>query len=156
MIFTMNVNVDEVLRGYDLAGVNVRRALSKAVGRTAALMQARVRKNASTGYHERRKIKYRGHIPGTGPGPNVDTGNYKRSIQTVRGFENGFPSAIVGTNAPQARRLEYGFRGTDSAGRNYDQPPYPHWEPAVKALEGTFEQEVRKAIVEALKRNAGK
>ena len=33
--------------------------------------------------------------------------------------------------APYARRIEGGFHGTDSLGRNYNQPPYPFFEPGV-------------------------
>lgn len=29
--------------------------------------------------------------------------------------------------APYARRIELGFTGTDSLGRNYNQPPYPYF-----------------------------
>jgi len=36
----------------------------------------------------------------------------------------------VGTNVEYARRLELGFVGTDSLGRNYNQKPRPHLIPA--------------------------
>jgi hypothetical protein len=39
-------------------------------------------------------------------------------------------AASVGTVRPQGRRLEFGFTGTDSLGRSYDQPAYPHFGPA--------------------------
>lgn len=84
------------------------------------------------------------------PGPEVRTGDYIRSIKVStsgligseyasqagrisRGFE-----AEVYTDAPFARRLEFGFVGVDSAGRHYDQPPYPHWAPAVREVEDKF------------------
>lgn len=76
------------------------------------------------------------------PGPNAITGDYRRSwtMQVVSGL--GIYTAWVGTNAPQGRRLEYGFHGADSLGRNYDQPPYPHVEPAVNVTVPEFARDI--------------
>ena len=65
------------------------------------------------------------------PGPNAPTGNYRRSInrRTVKLLRSSYGE--VGTNMPQGRRLEHGFSGVDSLGRNYDQPAYPHFGPAI-------------------------
>lgn len=71
------------------------------------------------------------------PGPRAITGNYRRSISLEVGRSASGTVAIVGTNAPQARRLEFGFVGSDSLGRHYNQPPYPHFEPP---LAQTIEQ----------------
>lgn len=72
------------------------------------------------------------------PGPRAITGDYRRSI-TMQMEESGAVAvAHVGTNAPQGRRLEYGFVGTDSLGRHYNQPPYPHWSPAIEEIEPQF------------------
>lgn len=65
------------------------------------------------------------------PGPNVITGDYRRSISMSVEAAPGRTVVIVGTNAPQGRRLEFGFNGMDSLGRHYNQPPYPHFGPAV-------------------------
>jgi hypothetical protein len=46
--------------------------------------------------------------------------------------------AIVGTNKPQGRRLEYGYVGPDSLGRVYDQPPYAHVGPAMETVRPLF------------------
>ena len=62
------------------------------------------------------------------PGPNAPTGDYRRSW-SINTPHNG--SREVGTNRPQGRRLENGFVGADSLGRVYNQPPFPHVEPAV-------------------------
>lgn len=37
----------------------------------------------------------------------------------------------VSSPDPFARRLEKGFVGVDSAGREYHQAPRPHWQPAI-------------------------
>ena len=56
------------------------------------------------------------------------TSTYRRLIHT----EVITPKmAIVGTNLPYAKRLEYGFADTDSLGRTYNQLAQPHWRPAL-------------------------
>ncbi len=74
------------------------------------------------------------------PGPNVITGDYRRSWTHEVHVSDGVVSGTVGTNKPQARRLEYGFVGADSLGRVYDQPPYAHVGPAVATIEPLFVQ----------------
>jgi hypothetical protein len=84
-------------------------------------------------------VRRRASLPRTGPpGPRLQTGDYVRSmsVQTTLGL--GGPVSTVGTNAPQARRLEFGFRGEDSLGRNYNQRPYPHWGPALDETAPAF------------------
>lgn len=65
------------------------------------------------------------------PGPRRITGNCLGSWSTQQ--LGGELAVSVGSNAPQARRLEYGFHGADSLGRVYSQPAFPHLEPAVLA-----------------------
>lgn len=72
------------------------------------------------------------------PGPRAPTGDYRRSIALTMGMARGGPEASVGTNRPQARRLEFGFKGTDAAGRSYNQPAYPHFGPAVDEIEPQY------------------
>lgn len=71
------------------------------------------------------------------PGPNAPTGNYRRSIHVEFSQGSGL-IAMVGTNAPQGRRLEFGFVGVDSLGRHYNQPPFPHFGPAAREIEPQF------------------
>lgn len=81
------------------------------------------------------------------PGPNVITGRYRASW-TVGEFpvpDGG--GADVGTNEPQGKRLEFGFYDmTDSLGRHYFQPPFPHVEPAVNEISPSYEQAFRDAL----------
>lgn len=72
------------------------------------------------------------------PGPRMITGDYNRSIALDVDAGNQ-PAARVGTNRPQARRLEFGFHGVDSLGRSYDQPPFPHFGPAHSTIGPLFE-----------------
>jgi hypothetical protein len=65
------------------------------------------------------------------PGPNVVTGNYVANMRLYIEAFRGQASAWVGNPSPQAHRLEYGFYGTDRAGRVYHQGPFPHMRPAL-------------------------
>lgn len=85
------------------------------------------------------KVKAYASKPRSGPpGPRIQTGDYVRSISLNMGREAGSPVAVVGTNKPQGRRLEYGFVGPDSLGRVYNQPPYPHFRPALWEVRPLF------------------
>lgn len=72
------------------------------------------------------------------PGPNAPTGNYRRSINRRVTRTPSGSTGEVGTNMPQGRRLEFGFTGEDSLGRTYNQPPYPHFGPALDFVGAGF------------------
>lgn len=99
-------------------------AVDRISAQTAMLLETRVKANASGR-----------------PGPRVITGDYRRSITATRGAA-GMGGALgawtVGTNAPQGPRLEYGFVGRDRAGRQFSQAPFPHFGPAVPAVEAAY------------------
>lgn len=80
------------------------------------------------------------------PGPRVITGDYRRSIHRDVRLTPGGAEVDVGTNAPQGARLEYGFHGTDSLGRSFDQPPRPHFRPAADSIEAAFVAAVEQAV----------
>ena len=109
--------------GRDLAqyGGRVQLAAGKATARFGLLLETRIKARASGR-----------------PGPRALTGNYRRSWHTTVRNTTTTTEATVGTNAPQARRLEYGYVGADRLGRVYDQPPYPHVGPALTATEPEF------------------
>ena len=97
----------------DKGGQNLGRAVARAAARTATAAQA-----SASGR----------------PGPNSRTGNFRRSITSTTARQEGSQTvAYGGTNAPQGRRLELGFYGTDAIGRRYNQPPYPWLTPAIPA-----------------------
>ena len=84
------------------------------------------------------------------PGPRRRTGDYRRGITTqTRRVIAGVWETTVGTNSPQGRRLELGFIGADSLGRHYNQPPFPHFGPAVDQTEPEY-AEALGAVVTAL------
>jgi hypothetical protein len=86
------------------------------------------------------------------PGPRIVTGDYNRSHGLEVGLEGGAATARVGTDKPQGRRLELGFRGTDSAGRTYNQPPFPHYGPALDETEPGFTADVTEQMAQVLER----
>lgn len=83
------------------------------------------------------RVKARGR-----PGPNMVTGDYSRSWTVIFQRTMFSSSATLGTNRPQGRRLEKGFFGTDSLGRRYRQPPFPHVGPAMRVVEPAFQRDL--------------
>jgi hypothetical protein len=62
----------------------------------------------------------------------VLTGQYRGSIHMKMETENGQPVALIGTDLPQAKRLEFGFWDrVDRLGRRYFQRARPHFRPAL-------------------------
>lgn len=84
------------------------------------------------------------------PGPRVITGKYRASWQSDVHRVGPVIVAEVGTDAPQGRRLEFGFVGVDSLGRHYNQPPFPHLGPAVNVFGPLLVRELRGAVSRAL------
>ena len=75
--------------------------------------------------------------PGPG-GPRLMTGDYNRSISRLTVRTATESPNYVGTNKPQGARLEFGFVGSDSKGRSYNQKPYPHFGPALDEIAEDF------------------
>ena len=81
------------------------------------------------------------------------TGTYRRSfhMETVEKSSERC-TVVVGTDAPQARRLEYGFVGADKLGRVYNQAPRPHIRPALDENRKTAVDEFRAAVGDIIRR----
>jgi hypothetical protein len=108
----------------------VRARVAKAIRFSGARLRTRIMANASGR-----------------PGPNAPTGDYRRSWGPPSIINAGDSYSVeVGTNAPQGRRLEFGFHGVDSLGRHYDQPAFPHVGPAVDAIAPVLAAELTKAV----------
>lgn len=124
---------EELADRLEHAATRIGPAIARGVQHTGTLGQARIRGNASGR-----------------PGPNVITGAYRNSWQAqTRRLPYG-AICTLGTMAPQGRRLEFGFTGTDSLGRHYNQPPFPHVQPALPYLGETLMAQMRLAVAEAL------
>jgi hypothetical protein len=80
------------------------------------------------------------------PGPNIITGKYIASWKVVPRPLVAGGVVTVGTMKPQGRRLEYGFADTDSIGRVYNQPPFPHVQPSIDVWEPGVQEALRKAV----------
>ncbi len=125
---------DELADKFDRSAARIGPAIARGVKHTATLGQARIRGNASGR-----------------PGPNVITGDYRSSWQATppRRLPYG-AMCTLGTDEPQGRRLEFGFVGIDSLGRHYNQPPFPHVQPALPFIEDTLRASMRGAVAEVL------
>ncbi|MEZ7005671.1 HK97 gp10 family phage protein [Streptomyces sp. AD55] len=124
---------DELADRLDHAAMKIGPAIQKAVKHTGEMGIARIRGNASGR-----------------PGPNVITGAYRNSWRSqTRRLPYG-AVCTIGTDLPYGRRLEFGFVGTDSLGRKYNQPPFPHVQPALPYITQTLTAQMRLAIGEVL------
>ena len=136
-------------------GHQVGQAMESTIREYGMRLQNEVRVNASSGFHR----PGRPHIEGTGPGPNVATGDYRRSISLSfsSGMLDGERSvdADVYTNSLQGNRLEYGFIGVDSIGRVFKQAAFPHWGPAADTIEPTYQAAAVDAVEGVLSRVRG-
>lgn len=119
---TAEANGEPVIGWLTILSAQVTERANKLVQQYGLLLLARVKANAAGR-----------------PGPRIVTGDYNRSIN-LRVTGGLRPEASVGTNRPQARRLEYGFRGVDARGRRYNQPPYPHFGPAFGEVAPKFQE----------------
>lgn len=110
---------------------NLARAMRDVVHRTAGEMAGAMQAHASSR-----------------PGPRVQSGELRGSILVDHnlGDPDGFGVATVYTETIYARRLEYGFYGTDALGRAYNQPPYPFFGPGFNEVAGDFESDVNAAL----------
>lgn len=68
------------------------------------------------------------------PGPNIITGQYVRTIMVRRSAKSEEFGITAFSAHPAAHRLEYGYVGRDSLGRNVNAPPYPHFGPALEHI----------------------
>lgn len=87
---------------------------------------------------------------GGGGAPQVLTGDYRGSWTHEVNQSGGTVNGVVGTNKPQARRLEYGFVGPDRLGRVFHQAPRPHVGPAIQAVTPEWEKTWTGVIENAL------
>ena len=124
---------DELANRFEHAAMKIGPAIQKGVDHTGTLAVARIRGNASGR-----------------PGPNVITGGYRNSWRAETKRLPYGAQCTIGTELPFGRRLEFGFTGTDSLGRSYAQPPFPHVQPALPFIEQTLMGQMRMAVTEVL------
>lgn len=122
-------------------GPKTRLRVATAVRDHGSLLLAEVKRRANVP----RTVKRPG-VPGGTDGPRLLTGHYNRSIAQRFTETRTRATAEVGTNAPQGRRLELGFHGTDALGRSYQQRPYPHFGPALDEIGPRFARALAEAV----------
>jgi hypothetical protein len=130
------VTPDELADRFEAAAKRISPAVARGIDHTATLGIARIRGNASGR-----------------PGPNAPTGDYRSSWKPRPARARRLPygaMCTLATDAPQGRRLEFGFVGIDSLGRHYDQKPFPHVEPAIDFIGTTLLAQMRFAVAEVL------
>jgi hypothetical protein len=99
-----------------------------------AMLQAHAKRHAN-----QPRTAIRPRDPADVQGPRFLEGNLNRSINMRPTRLPGAAMVEVGSNAPQARRLELGFMNmTDSLGREFHQVPYPFLGPALAEVEPLF------------------
>ncbi|WP_399559472.1 HK97 gp10 family phage protein [Streptomyces chartreusis] len=124
------MDLDDLAQRLEQAADRVGPETNRTVKQQARLARAMIRMNASGR-----------------PGPNIITGAYWDSwrIEPFAVPDGG--GAVIGTTKPQGRRLEYGFWDmTDSIGRHFFQPPFPHVDPAVTELSEDYERAFKDAL----------
>lgn len=77
----------------------------------------------------------------------VLTGTLRRSIRA----EVVSRDVLVGSDVPYARRIEYGFQGTDSRGRTYHQAARPYLRKALDERRAQVFEAIRAASIDLLK-----
>lgn len=126
----MDMDLDELAGRLNRAADRVGVETNRTVQQQARLAKALIQFNASGR-----------------PGPNIITGAYFDSWRTEPFAVPDGGGAEIGTNQPQGKRLEFGFWDmTDSIGRHFFQPPYPHVGPAVNELSDEYETAFKDAL----------
>ena len=136
-------NLGQVMAGMSAWEKKVEKAGETAIATAALAIERQAKLNANTGVHKRGE----GHIPGTGPGPNVVTGTLRRSITTEVRYGFGTYIATVGPTVEYARAVELGNPRWKSGVR------YPFLIPALGYLvgNGTLNRVFTNAFTRALK-----
>lgn len=80
------------------------------------------------------------------PGPRRITGDYTRQMNMQADHGGNGVEVTIGGSGVQGPRLEFGFVGTDSLGRRYNQRPLPHYAPTFEWLNSQVGSELPTAV----------
>lgn len=100
-------------------------------------------------------VKRRAARPRTAPsvaglGPRLQTGSYNRSINVRFDTQGRKYSASVGSNAPQARRLELGYSAPGQR-----TLPHPHYGPGLDRIQPRFVRDIEAVLAAAHRASLG-
>lgn len=118
-------NLQAVVDGIAKEGTSYEVAAGFALGRVALEIERQAKKNANTGTHKRGEPR----VSGGGAGPNVVSGDLRRSITTELRLGFGSYVATVGPTMEYARQVELG------GGKWKSGVKYPYLVPAFKSLQ---------------------
>lgn len=124
------LGINEAIAALAKMDARVDGATALTAVQVGALLEAKA-KNNFEGSHKRGEPR----VPNGDNKPNVVTGTLRRSIRSTPTVKiAGGYTTMVGPTTEYGRRVELGFVGRDSLGRNYNQPPYPYFGPAVEEV----------------------
>lgn len=84
------------------------------------------------------------------------TGNLRRSIHTeVVESSATYAEAATGTDVEYAARIEFGFNGADSLGREYHQAAQPYMRPAYETMRADALEETIDALRDIVNASSG-
>lgn len=130
MVSSAWTGVNEAIAAFREMDQRVDIATMKTTIQVGAELEARAKANFE-GAHRRGQPR----VPNADNKPNIVTGTLRRSIRaTTTGRIAAGYTISVGPSTVYGRRVELGFKGTDSMGRNYNQPAYPYFGPAVREV----------------------
>ena len=116
----------------------------------AATLSHEYVKNTSRHYGMLLKLRLIAKASGR-PGPNIRRAVYITKFWVDFVGTNQWQARIrAGNTEPYSDRLEWGFSGMDSLGRVYDQPPYPHFRPAIAEIMTEYQQGLDFAVMRAI------
>lgn len=118
-------NLSSVIQGITAEGDLYAQAAGFAIGKVALEVERQAKINAYTGKHKAGTPR----VEGGGEGPNVISGNLRRSITTEIHLGFGSYVATVGPTMVYARQVELG------GGKWKSGVKYPYLEPALKKLQ---------------------
>jgi hypothetical protein len=74
------------------------------------------------------------------------TGRNEGNKQAPNMIRDGMLTALIGTNVQYAKRIEFGFVGTDALGRTYNQAARPSLVPAAEEQQGPYQDRLRAVL----------
>lgn len=140
-MFKMTVHgIEELQRKLETIGKDIADVLEEATIAGSMVVVREAQENSAKG----------------GAFPNRVTGNLFRNIAAVSPISvkksPGQVEVLVGSTAEYARRLEYGFVGTDKKGRRYNQQPRPFLRPALDENTDEIEKAIAKKLEQVVRR----
>lgn len=148
----MAKNGIEFTNNFAVVKGRLREGMERNVRQASAMLEGEIKRKLGSGQRTGKEYP----VPGTksqtytasapGEAPAVMLGNYMNSITHQVKVEPNQIIGTTGTNQEQAKRLEFGFVGTDSKGRKYNQAPRPHMKVTYEENKGKIKDKLNQRI----------